>query len=84
LSLKRQWHLHEVNVRTNHIHLVVTAADIKPERVMSDMKAKATRVLRKMKAITEDQKPWTEHGSTIYLFTQEELDNARLYVRDGQ
>ena len=84
LCLKRQWQIHEINVRSNHVHIVVTAAEAKPEKVMSDMKAKATRVLRKMKAISEDRKPWTEHGSTIYLFTQEEFASACHYVRDCQ
>ena len=84
LCLKRHWQLHAINVRSNHIHFVVTATKIKPERVMSDMKAKATRELRKTKTIFDDQKPWTEHGSTIYLYTQEEFVNACRYVRDCQ
>ena len=37
---------------------------------MSDLKAKVTWVLRKMKIISKDRKPWTEHESTRYLFTQ--------------
>jgi len=84
LCFARHWLLHEVNVRSNHVHIVVTATETKPEKVMGDLKAKATRVLRKMKIVTETQKPWTEHGSTRYLFTQEEFDNARHYVRDCQ
>ena len=84
LCLKRQWQLHEINVRSNHVHIVVTAVETKPEKVMSDTKAKATRVLRKMKVISEVRKPWTEHGSTIYLFTDEEFVNACHYVRDCQ
>ena len=84
LCEKRLWKLHAINVRTKHIHVVVTAANHSPERVMSDLKAKGTRVLRKMKAISEEQKPWTEHGSTIYLFTEEELRKECHYVRDEQ
>jgi len=84
LCLKRRWSLHEVNVRSNHVHIVVTADETKPEKVMGDLKAKATRMLRKMKTISETQKPWTEHGSTRYLFTQEEFENACHYVRDCQ
>lgn len=33
----RNWPLHIVNVRTNHVHLVVTASHA-PERVMNDFK----------------------------------------------
>ena len=29
----RRWFLHECNVRTNHVHVVVTAADRDPETV---------------------------------------------------
>ena len=84
LCEKRNWFLHEKNVRTNHVHIVVTAPDTKPERVMADMKAKATRSLRKAGLFPEDEPLWTEHGSTIYLFTQEKFDDARIYVRDYQ
>jgi REP element-mobilizing transposase RayT len=84
LCCKRQWTLHEVNVRSNHIHIVVTAVETKPEKVMSDLKAKATWMLRKMKIIAQDQKPWMEHGSTRYLFSQEEFEYACNYVRDCQ
>ena len=84
LCVKRLWTLHEVNVRSNHLHIVVTALETKPEKVMSDLKAKATFALRKMGAISKERKPWTEHGSTRYLFTQEEFDNACYYVKDCQ
>ena len=81
---KRLWTLHEVNVRSNHVHIVVTAKETKPEKVMGDLKARATFALRKTKAISEKQKPWTEHGSTRYLFTHEEYVHACHYVRDCQ
>jgi hypothetical protein len=35
----RRWELHALNVRSNHIHLVVTAPEIKPEVVLSQLKA---------------------------------------------
>jgi len=84
LCTRRNWFLHEINVRTNHVHIVLTAKDIQPERVMSDLKAKATRVLRQAKFLEDERKPWTEHGSTVYLFTQEKLDAACHYVRECQ
>jgi hypothetical protein len=40
----RRWHLHAVNARTNHIHVVVTA-DVAPEVVMSQLKAWCSRRL---------------------------------------
>ena len=84
LCTRRNWFLHEINIRTNHVHIVLTAKDIQPERVMSDLKAKATRVLRQAKLLEDERKPWTEHGSTVYLFTQEAFGGACHYVREGQ
>src|SRR5205823_11474762 len=35
----RKWHLHAVNVRTNHVHAVVSIGPIKPERALTAFKA---------------------------------------------
>jgi len=42
----RKWHLHAVNVRTNHVHAVVSIGLIKPERALTAFKANATRQMR--------------------------------------
>jgi REP element-mobilizing transposase RayT len=44
----RGWHLHAVNCRTNHAHVVVTAPDRDPEEVMDQFKAWCTRRLKEM------------------------------------
>ena len=41
----RHWQLWTMNVRTNHVHAVVTA-NKKPEAVLSALKANATRAMR--------------------------------------
>src|SRR5688500_4974930 len=41
----RGWELHELNVRTNHVHAVISAGN-PPEKVMNDFKSWATRRLR--------------------------------------
>jgi hypothetical protein len=41
----RQWQLWTVNVRTNHVHVVVSA-NKKPVAVLSALKANATRAMR--------------------------------------
>src|SRR6266851_1249483 len=41
----RNWSLWAFNIRTNHVHTVVSA-DCKPERVLSALKAHATRSMR--------------------------------------
>jgi len=79
----RSYLLHAVNVRTNHVHSVVTAP-CKPEHVMDGFKAYATRQLRKSGLLNCDMKPWARHGSTPYLWTEEQVQNAIDYVVNGQ
>ena len=79
----RGYVLHAVNVRTNHMHSVVSAS-CKPERVVDSFKAYATRKLREEDLLSRDVKPWARHGSTPYLWTEEEVQRAIDYVVNGQ
>ena len=79
----RGYLLHAVNVRTNHVHSVVTV-QCKPEHVMDSFKAYATRKLREASLLGPDVKPWARHGSTPYLWTDEELERAVDYVNNGR
>ena len=79
----RSYVLRAVNVRTNHMHSVVTAP-CKPEHVMDSFKAYATRRLRESGLFSRDIKPWARHGSTPYLWTEEEVERAIDYVINGQ
>ncbi len=79
---ERQWTLHEKSVLPNHVHIVVTAADIPPERVMQLFKSKATLRLRKSGYAEADEKIWTRHGSTKYLFDEKALHTTCEYVRN--
>jgi len=79
----RKYGLHAVNARPNHIHSVVTCL-CKPEVVMNSFKAYATRKLREAGLIDEEIKPWARHGSTPYLWSDEELARAIDYVLNGQ
>ena len=79
----RGYALHAVNVRTNHVHSVVTAS-CKPERVMDSFKAYATRRLREARLLGKGAKAWARHGSTPYLWTKEEIQRAIDYVVNGQ
>ena len=54
------------NVRTNHVHLVVSNNG-KPERLMDTFKAYSTRALRASGLLASDRKTWSRHGSTGYL-----------------
>ena len=79
----RGYVLHAVNVRTNHIHSVVSAS-CKPEHMMDSFKAYATRKLRAASLLDQDVKPWGRHGSTLYLWMEEEVQRAIDYVINGQ
>ncbi len=79
----RGWTLWAVHVRSNHVHAVVTAA-VKPEKVMADFKAYASRRLKERFHESADRTRWTQHGSTLYLWTEEEVAAKVEYTVNGQ
>ncbi|RME40720.1 MAG: hypothetical protein D6788_02755, partial [Planctomycetota bacterium] len=79
----RGWTLHARNVRTNHVHVVVSA-DVPPERVMNDFKSYATRRMVERGVLQPSQKAWTRHGSTRYLWTEDAVAAACRYVAEAQ
>ena len=79
----REWAVLAVHVRTNHVHVVVTAA-ARPEKVMADFKAWASRRLRETFGEDADRDRWTQHGSTKYLWTAAAVDEKVSYVVDGR
>jgi REP element-mobilizing transposase RayT len=79
----KQWELLAINVRTNHVHTVVTAED-KPEIVMNYFKRYASRRLHEQHMFAKETTLWTRHGSTRYLNDQKSIDAAVQYVLEGQ
>src|SRR2546423_9012942 len=79
----RSYQLFAVNVRTNHAHSVVSAS-AKPEHIMNSFKAYATRQLRRAGLLDAQVRPGSRHGSTPYLWTEEQLQKAIEYVTNGQ
>lgn len=79
----RGWTLHAVNCRSNHAHVVVTADVVDLNKIRIDLKAWATRALKKKFASGRDHW-WAERGSIRYLNSEDDLEAATLYVRDGQ
>jgi REP element-mobilizing transposase RayT len=79
----RGWTLHAVNCRTNHVHVVVTADVSDPDKIRTALKAWATRAL-KGSSDGHREKWWAERGSIRYLNSEDDLETAILYVRDGQ
>ncbi len=82
LCQKKDWKLLALHVRTNHVHVVVSA-DREPGRLMSDLKARASRDLNRSGTDT-NLKRWTRHGSTRHLFDEDSVVAAVAYTLDEQ
>jgi len=79
----RHWNLRAAHVRTNHVHIVVDA-ELRPERVMNDLKSYASRYLNRLGLDDPARKRWARHGSTRWLWKQENVSAAIRYVVDQQ
>jgi REP element-mobilizing transposase RayT len=75
----RGWTLLAAHVRTNHVHVVITAHR-KPEQVMTAMKAYSSRALNEDALDCPDRRRWARHGSTHYLWTEDAVRTAIQYV----
>jgi REP element-mobilizing transposase RayT len=82
LCREKQWTLHALHARSNHVHVVVSA-DREPERLMSDLKARASRELNRLH-VDSQRKRWTRHGSTRCLFDEASVAAAVAYTLDEQ
>jgi REP element-mobilizing transposase RayT len=79
----RKWSLLAFNVRTNHVHTVVTAH--RPSKVvLTAFKANATRQLREEGLWPYNFSPWTRKGSRRKLWNERSVANAIDYVLFGQ
>lgn len=74
----REWSLFAVNVRTNH------AIRKPPGAVLNALKANSTRTLRENGCWQSDRSPWSDKGSTRYLWNYKGLAAACNYVDFGQ
>jgi REP element-mobilizing transposase RayT len=73
------WILHAVNVRTQHIHVVITAQK-SPESIVNSFKSWCTRKMRENGLWKNEHSPWSRHGSTRYLWNEKAVDDASEYV----
>jgi REP element-mobilizing transposase RayT len=80
----RKWPLYALNVRSNHIHVVVAASNKKPELVLGAFKANATRQLRENGFWLHPFTPWADGGSKRRLWNEESVAAAIDYVLYGQ
>ncbi len=79
----RQWQVHALNVRTNHVH-VVLSAEGPPEPVLTKLKGRATRGLREAGLAGPKQPVWGHHGSTRWLWDGAAVTAAIDYVTGAQ
>jgi REP element-mobilizing transposase RayT len=80
---KRRWLLHAANVRTNHVHVVVSAT-CGPARILSALKANGTRRMREAGYWQDKDTPWADGGSKRYLWTERHVQKAIDYVELAQ
>ncbi len=79
----RNWLLHAVNARSNHIHVVVSAY-LKPQTIRDQLKANCTSCLRRQTNPLICERTWTKGGDCEALFDEESLHNAIVYTLEAQ
>lgn len=79
LCQRRDYGLFAVNVRTNHVHAVVSA-HAKPERIADALKANATKTLRDAALVSSETKVWSRGRSRRYLWKPRHVRGAIDYT----
>ena len=80
----RSWAIIALNVRTTHVHIVLSCGQVAPEIPLEQFKSWCTRRLREAGVFGRTVKVWTEHGSTRYLWDQRSIEPAMKYVMERQ
>jgi REP element-mobilizing transposase RayT len=83
VCLHRGWRLLAAHVRTNYVHVVVEAK-VRPEKVMNDFKSCASRGLNRLAGNESDRRRWAHHGSTRWLWKDQDVREAIRYVVEEQ
>ena len=78
----RTWTVHALNVRSNHIHIVLTAKRFRPEKIRDQLKSWCTRTLSAVGV--NRNRFWTQGGSCRWINQEDDLWAAISYVRDSQ
>lgn len=86
----RNWILHAVNVRSNHVYVVVTCA-CDEEKARDQLKLWTSRCLSDLAGLTAPvarkagrRHRWTENGDVNSIDEPQYLDNAVEYVTNRQ
>ena len=79
----RGWGLLAAHARTNHVHAVVEA-EVLPEKIMNHFKSYASRGLNQLGRDGSERKRWARHGSTRWLWKDQDVQEAIRYVVEEQ
>ncbi|MCZ7608150.1 MAG: transposase [Planctomycetota bacterium] len=79
----KNWPLLALNVRSNHVHVVIKAVE-NSSKMLNAIKARATRMLREAGAFDADRPIWTERGNQGRLLTEKAVNDAINYVLNEQ
>ncbi len=79
----RSYKLQAINVRSNHVHAVVSA-EIKSKFIINAFKSYSTRKLRENFLAEQETKIWARGGSRRYLWKSRFVALAIEYVLYGQ
>jgi REP element-mobilizing transposase RayT len=78
--LQEGWHVHALAVRSNHVHVVVSAPDARPGKVMGIFKRQASKGLASAGMQPMGHGFWTRYGSHRVLNSEQSLQGAVRYV----
>ena len=80
----REWHLHAVACRSQHVHVVVTAPGMSAKSVLAQFKAWCTVDLTRARTTVGGavrQQQWTRGGSCRVVYDEQSLVDTTTYVR---
>lgn len=80
----RNWVLHAINVRTNHVHIVVSTGNYSADSALNSFKSYSTRKLKENDCWKFSHSPWSNKGSKRFLWNEKSLEIAIEYVISGQ
>ncbi len=82
VSEHRGWTLLAAHIRSTHVHAIVESYD-RPEKIMNDFKSYSSRHLANA-GDPRSRKRWARHGSTRWLWRDEDVREAVRYVAEAQ
>ncbi len=84
VCVHRGWILLAINVRTNHVHTVVSIGETSSSKALNSFKAYSTRKMREAGCWKSEHSPWARRGSKRRLWNERSVEIAIDYVINGQ